>query len=84
MSYFLILIKIIIWLIVSGAISIGWWNLWMYEGWYGTPKILHKLFFNDGESSYDFTLIEMFVMTSIAILVVYYLGLDIFAKYLSD
>lgn len=45
------------------GVALAWWHLWMYAGWPGTPRLLHSIIAVDGESSYNATLIEMFVMT---------------------
>src|SRR5438034_9366873 len=42
--------------------ALGWWNRWMYAGWPGTPQLLHRVIWVDGEASYDATRIEMFLM----------------------
>ena len=46
--------------------ALGWWNRWMYAGWPGTPHLLHRVIWVDGEASYDATRIEMFLMLFVA------------------
>jgi len=46
--------------------ALGWWNRWMYAGWPGTPQLLHRVIWVDGEASYDATRIEMFLMLFVA------------------
>jgi hypothetical protein len=52
----------IIWMLpplLAFPLSFVWWNLWMYHGWMGTPRIIHAPPHVSGESSYDATQIEM-------------------------
>ena len=66
--------KYVVYLIVapitSFVMSVIWFRLWFYDGWFGTPKILHKLFWADGERSFDFTLIEMLIIVFVLVYVV--------------
>jgi hypothetical protein len=44
-----------------------WWYMWMHYGWVGTPKLLHKFFFADGEASFNLTLIEMLIISALVL-----------------
>lgn len=44
-----------------------WWYMWMHHGWVGTPKLLHKFFFADGEASFNLTLIEMLIISALVL-----------------
>ena len=60
--------------IILVALSIIWWNLWMYQGMFGSIPILHWRISVDGEASYDLTFYEMFFH----LLFVYILGFIVF------
>jgi hypothetical protein len=68
-SYKLV-VKVIVLLVVSFLFAVGWWNLWMYQGWFGSPKILHNIWPGvvDGERSYDVTLYEMWFIILLVVL----------------
>jgi len=36
-------VLILLLLLASFMLAQGWWHLWMYNGWFGTPEILHKI-----------------------------------------
>ena len=48
--------------VTSFFLSVIWYRLWFFHGWFGTPQVLHKIFDVDGERSYDFTALEMFII----------------------
>ena len=49
------------------AVGQGWWYMWMHHGWIGTPKVLHKFFFADGEASFNLTFIEMLIISALVL-----------------
>jgi len=51
----------------SWLLSVGWWNLWMYHGFLGSPGVVKRLMHADGEDSYDATQFEMFVIIILAL-----------------
>lgn len=67
--------KVALCLLLAFVLAQLWWYLWMYHGWIGTPRILHRFVFSDGEASYDNTLFEMFVISGLGALAAYYLML---------
>jgi hypothetical protein len=66
--------KILMILLSAFLLAEGWWYMWMYHGWIGTPRVLHQFVFSDGESSYDNTLYEMMVISLVAVIVLYSFG----------
>lgn len=67
--------KVGLFLLLAFMVAQLWWYFWMYHGWVGTPRILHRFVFSDGEVSYDNTLFEMFVISGLIALAAYYLML---------
>jgi hypothetical protein len=61
--------------ILSFLFAISWWRLWMYQGWIGSPHLLHYIWPGtvDGESSYNVTFIEMWLLTIGMVVLGYYL-----------
>ncbi len=53
--------KVCISIALSFLISLVWWRLWMYEGFWGPVPFLHWFVISDGEGSYTLTELEMFV-----------------------
>lgn len=66
-------IKLALFLLAVFVVGQVWWYLWMYHGWVGTPRILHRFVFSDGEAAYDNTLFEMLAISGILVLAVYFL-----------
>jgi hypothetical protein len=66
-------IKIVLMLLVSFGIAQAWWHMWMNRGWVGTPQILHQFVFSDGEASYDNTLLEMWIISFVILMIIYFL-----------
>jgi len=43
-------------------LTVGWWRLWMYCGWFGAPHIVRRFFARDGERVYDSEMLDMAVV----------------------
>jgi len=62
-----ILALVIGYLLAVFVVGQAWWYMWMHHGWIGTPKLLHKFFFADGEASFNLTLVEMLIISALVI-----------------
>lgn len=59
-----IIASVIGYLLTVYIVGQAWWYMWMYHGWIGTPKLLHRFFFADGEASFNLTLVEMLIISA--------------------
>ena len=64
-------VKVVGLIVGSWLLSVGWWNLWMYHGFLGSPGVIKRLMHADGEDSYDATQVEMFVIIVLALMLIY-------------
>ncbi len=48
--------------LISFLLSVVWWRLWMYKGFFGPPAFLSAFLWTDGEASYDRVALEMFLV----------------------
>jgi hypothetical protein len=62
-----IIASVIGYLLTVYVVGQAWWYMWMFHGWVGTPKVLHKLTSADGERSYDMTLLEMLIISALVL-----------------
>jgi len=60
-------------IVASNLLAVGWWWLWMYRGWVGPVPLFHWFIWSDGEATYDLTLNEMW-LTAFAFLILVRLG----------
>lgn len=66
-------------IVVSYLLAVGWWWLWMCRGWVGPVPFLHWFIWSDGEASYGLTLNEMWI-TAFAFLIIVRLGTVLFQR----
>ena len=56
---------VVIWMLAAISVpilTVVWWRLWMYCGWFGAPPLVGRLFATDGELAYDGEMLDMAVV----------------------
>jgi hypothetical protein len=41
------------------VLTVIWWRLWMYHGWFGAPRLVGRFLTGDGEQAYDSAMLDM-------------------------
>jgi len=59
--------------LLAFPLSFVWWNLWMYDGWTGPPRVFISLLPVDGEAAYDATQFDMMLFLCCVLLFVAWL-----------
>jgi hypothetical protein len=67
-----IFLKIAPLIIISILISNFWWNKWLFEGSFGTPFFIPRIFKADGEGFYDLVWVEMFLIVFLILLLIFF------------
>jgi hypothetical protein len=59
-------------MIISVLFSNIWWNKWMFEGSFGPPLFIPRIFRADGEDAYDLAWVEMFLIIFLILLLIFF------------
>ena len=53
--------------VASYVLSLIWWRLWMYNGFFGPPDFLSTFMKGDGEGIYNRVELEMFIVLFVVV-----------------
>jgi glucan phosphoethanolaminetransferase (alkaline phosphatase superfamily) len=74
-------LKIILLIIFAFFMSTIWWKFWIYSGLPGSPGLILKLFSFDGEKAYDAIHVEMFIISLIIMIFIFWFFTKVKTKY---